>query len=239
MDYGIAKVADLMIKYVITPVVNSGFLTSFLEEIKQDSGQISEVVLQIVPSFDAKVENVDGGTIYSASIQVVKFIYNSLCFKNSQWTQCFGRLTWPRMSELIISNFLSKVIPDDASKLADFQKIVLLTYQFEADLKEMMFISASDNKDERLSAFADNVEVHFASRKKVEILARARNLLLQSDFVLPKDFTRKTTELKNEKTGENSHNHVVDLLFSSESCVISGAASQLMELVHQTLKVNV
>lgn len=49
-----------------------------------------------------------------------------------------------------------------------------------------MFISASDNKDERLSAFADNVEVHFASRKKVEILARARNLLLRSDFVLPK-----------------------------------------------------
>ena len=48
-----------------------------------------------------------------------------------------------------------------------------------------MFISSSDNKDERLSEFADNVEVHFASRKKVEILAKARSLLLQSDFVLP------------------------------------------------------
>lgn len=47
-----------------------------------------------------------------------------------------------------------------------------------------MFISASDNKDDRLSNFAENVEVHFASRKKTEILAKARNLLLQSDFAI-------------------------------------------------------
>ncbi|GFZ05272.1 centromere/kinetochore protein, putative [Actinidia rufa] len=50
-----------------------------------------------------------------------------------------------------------------------------------------MFISASDNKDDRLSTFTDDVEVHFASRKKVEILAKARNLLLQCHFVLPQD----------------------------------------------------
>lgn len=47
-----------------------------------------------------------------------------------------------------------------------------------------MLIASSDIKDERLSKFADNVEVHFASRKKVEILAKARNLLLQSNFIL-------------------------------------------------------
>lgn len=48
-----------------------------------------------------------------------------------------------------------------------------------------MFISASDDKDERLSKFAENVEVHFASRKKTEILANARKLLLQCDFDIP------------------------------------------------------
>ncbi|KAL6984439.1 hypothetical protein U1Q18_017816 [Sarracenia purpurea var. burkii] len=49
----------------------------------------------------------------------------------------------------------------------------------------MTFISASDDTDDRLSNFTGNVEVHFASRKKVEIQAKARNLLPQSEFVLP------------------------------------------------------
>ncbi|PSS05955.1 Centromere/kinetochore protein like [Actinidia chinensis var. chinensis] len=99
-----------------------------------------------------------------------------------------------------------------------------------------MFISASDNKDDRLSTFTDNVEVHFASRKKVEILAKARNLLLQCHFVLPQDRTRKVTEFKNVGDAERFPDHAVDLLFSSESCVVSKAATQLMELVHHTLK---
>lgn len=235
MDFGLAKIADLMIKYVITQAVNPEFHTFFSEEINQDSGHITEVVLKIVPSFDPESKGIDGQAIFTGSIQVVKFIYNSFCFQNSHWMRCFGRLTWPRMSELIISNFLSKVVPDDPSKLADFQNIIQLTSQFETDLKELMFISASDNKDKRLSEFADNVEVHFASRKKVEILAKARNLLLQADFVLPSGFTREANVLKNEQTNENSICHA-DLLFSSERCVVSGGAPKLMALVHQTLK---
>ncbi|KAL4610208.1 hypothetical protein ACB092_08G035000 [Castanea dentata] len=236
LDYGLAKVADLIIKHVITPVVNRGSPISFVEEVNQDSKEMTEAILKIVPSIDPKIKNVEGEAIYSEIIQVVKFIYKFICFENGSWIHSFGRLTWPRIAEMIISNFLSKVVPKDASKLADFQKIIECTSQFETGLKEMLFISASDNKDERLSNFAENVEVHFASRKKAEILAKARKLLLHCDFDVPQEYTRKGPMLKKDGMAVNSYEQVVDLLFFSESCVVSKAVTQLMELVHQTLK---
>ncbi|CAN4093332.1 unnamed protein product [Withania somnifera] len=236
IDYGLAKVADLMIKHVIVPVV-SFRSTIVVEWINQESGNGSEADLKILPSADPNVYSSDGGSMYSVLVDVVKFISKSLCFENSTWMLCFGKLTWPRMSDLIVSNFLSKNVPDDASKLAEFQKIVKCTSNFEACLKELMFITSSDGKDERLSKFTDNVEVHFASRKKVEILSKARNQLLQSDFRLPEDGTRRNSKVKDDDdNAESSSDLVVELLFTSERCVVSEAASRLMKLVHGTLK---
>lgn len=77
----------------------------------------------------------------------------------------------------------SQVVPEDASKLADFQKIIERTSQFEAALNELNLVSL--DAERRLSTYAENIEVHFASRKKIEILAKARNLLLQCNFTIP------------------------------------------------------
>lgn len=233
LDYGLAKVADMIVKFAISRVVSCKYIT-FPEEIKQEEGHNIEAALKLISSSDHMIEQ-DVGTVYSELIKVVQFVYGSVCYQRSDWMQSFGRLTWPRMSQLIITNILSKVVPDDASKLADFQNIIKLTSEFETSLKEMMFISASGNTDNRLSDFTDNVEVHFASRKKVEILAKARNLLLQSDFTLPQEQTRRSNGL-NAEASPRFPNHVVDLLFLPESCVVSKAALLLMELVHQTLK---
>ncbi|KAK6286913.1 hypothetical protein POUND7_013092 [Theobroma cacao] len=235
LDYSLAKVADLIIKHVMTPAVNYELPVTFVEDVDQGSEGITEAVLKILPSQDCKIVDVDGDAIYARVIQVIRFIFKHICFENGSWIHSFGRLTWPRISDLIISNFLSKVVPEDASKLADFQKIIKCTAEFEIALKEMMFISASDNKDDRLSNFAENVEVHFAFRKRTEILGKARNLLLQCDFSVPQENTAKGSLLKNDGKVIHSSKHV-DLLFSSERCVVSEAASQLMELVHQALQ---
>ncbi|KAK8479457.1 hypothetical protein V6N13_005007 [Hibiscus sabdariffa] len=233
LDYSLAKAADLIIKHVITPAVNYESPVALVEDVSQGSEGISEAVLKLLPSEDHNVVDVDGDAIYARVIQVIKFIFKHLCFENGSWIRSFGRLTWPRISDLIISKFLSKVVPEDASKLPDFQKIIKCTSEFEISLREMMFISASDDKDYRLSNYAENVEVHFAFRKKTEILGRARNLLLQCDFSVPQNYTSKGTLLKNDGMASGQ---VVDLIFSSERCVVSKASSQLMELVHRTLQ---
>ncbi|CAA0816652.1 Centromere/kinetochore protein zw10 homolog [Striga hermonthica] len=180
LDYGLAKVADWIIKYVLTPLVSA---TPYIEEINQDSGHAPEAVFKMVPSVDPAV------------------------------------------------------VPADASKLAEFQEVRKLTIDFETALKGLGFISPSGIKDEKLSRFADNVEIHVASRKKVQILSKARNMLLQSNFSLPQDFIMKISGVHKEQHARDIFNHAV-LLFSSEKCVVSEAAKQLMELVHQTLKLQ-
>ncbi|XP_057792723.1 centromere/kinetochore protein zw10 homolog [Salvia miltiorrhiza] len=233
LDYGLAKIADLITKYAFMPVVSCKANPIVEEENNLDVGRVKESVLKMAPSVEREGNKVDGELMYSNIIQIIDFFSKVLCFNNGSWMCCFGRLTWPRLSDMIISNFLGKVVPDDASKLAEFQQIRKLTIDFETALKELKFISSSNDKDHKLSNFADNVEVHFASRKKIQILARARNILLQSDFSLPQGYiTRKLGDNKEESADSNR----VMLLFSSEECVVSVSAKELMELVHRTLK---
>ncbi|KAH1211766.1 Centromere/kinetochore protein zw10 [Glycine max] len=201
LEYGLAKVADLMIKYVITPFVNHGQPLSFLEELHQESA-----LLKIVPSLDSKVKKFLDAVFWT--VDMAKDI---------------------RANNIYLSF-------KDASKLPDFQKIIVCSSEFETALKELMYISASDDKDNRLSNFAENVEVHFAFKKKTEILAKARNLLLECDFSIPQEYTRDGSVWKSDETSVQSSSHVVDLLFLSERCLVSKAAKQLMELVHQTLQ---
>lgn len=60
---------------------------------------------------------------------------------------------------------------------------------------------------------------------------------LLTDGYFPQEHTRKGNMLKKDGS-VNSSEHVVQLLFLSERCVVSKAATQLLEFVHQILKVH-
>ncbi|KAL6010301.1 hypothetical protein ACLOJK_000732 [Asimina triloba] len=181
LDYGLAKVADSMVKHVVVSIVRDG-------------------------------SDID---------------YAEICQHSQQKDVAILCLTSPPKSQ---------VLPDDAAKVAEFQNVVKVTAEFENALKEMMFISTTDSKDSKLSTYAENVEVHFASRKKIEILAKARNLLMQCEFVLPLENVRKSSNLHAHGFAGKFSEYAVDLLFQPDRCLVSKAASQLMELVHQTLQ---
>ena len=51
----------------------------------------------------------DGSNLYSRIIDVIKFACKFICVENSKSVQSFAKLTWPRISDLVITHFLSKV----------------------------------------------------------------------------------------------------------------------------------
>lgn len=55
LDYGLAKVADRMIKFVISPAIKCGLPISFIQDLKKVPEELTESLLKIVPSIDSKV----------------------------------------------------------------------------------------------------------------------------------------------------------------------------------------
>ena len=51
-----------------------------------------------------------------------------------------------------------QAVPNEASKLIEFQDVVRSTVEFENKLRSMMFLSP-DRKDGKLTQFVDDVEV--------------------------------------------------------------------------------
>ncbi|VAI78241.1 centromere/kinetochore protein zw10 homolog isoform X1 [Triticum aestivum] len=226
LDYGMAKVADLMVKHVFIPAISNISVTVSVEVLEKSGSTYPASVLSIVPSEELQGYK-DGSVLYSRIIDVIKFARKFICVENITWMQSFAKLTWSRISDLVITHFLSKAVPDEASKLIEFQDVIRSTTEFENTLRGMMFISP-DRKDGKLTQFVDDVEVHFAVRKRNEILVKARYILVQYDYKNPLCLLLQASD--------DHGDSVVDLLFQPEKCFISKSALQLMKLVHGALK---
>ncbi|XP_047090949.1 centromere/kinetochore protein zw10 homolog isoform X2 [Lolium rigidum] len=221
LDYGMAKFADLMIKKILIPAISNISVTVSVNVLEKSGSSSSVSVLIIAPSEELQGYK-DGSELYSRIIEVIKFVRKFICVENITWMQSFAKLAWSRISDLLITHFLSKAVPNEASKLIEFQDVIRSTSEFENTLRSMMFISP-DGKDGKLSQFVNDVEVHFAVRKRNEILVKARDILVQYDYENP---------LASDDQGDS----VVDLLFQPGKCFISKSALQLMKLVHGALK---
>ncbi|KAM0881150.1 hypothetical protein ACQ4PT_033126 [Festuca glaucescens] len=228
LDYGMAKVADLMIKQILIPAISNISVTVSVSVLEKSGSTSSVSVLIIAPSEELQGYK-DGSELYSRIIEVIKFVRKFICMENITWMQSFAKLTWSRISDLLITHFLSKAVPNEASKLIEFQDVVRSTSEFENTLRSMMFISP-DRKDGKLTHFVNDVEIHFAVRKRNEILVKARDILVQYDYENPLVMCLLL------QASDDQGDSVVDLLFQPEKCFISKSALQLMKLVHGALK---
>lgn len=74
LNYGLAKVADLMIKHVMKPAVSNGSMNVFVEELSQDDVDKPQAILSLIPSSDAEVSRISFNfrSSFSLNISILK-----------------------------------------------------------------------------------------------------------------------------------------------------------------------
>jgi len=55
LDYGLAKLADLMIKHVIKPAISNGSINIIIEELDEGFVEKHDVILKLFPSSEYQV----------------------------------------------------------------------------------------------------------------------------------------------------------------------------------------
>jgi centromere/kinetochore protein ZW10 len=76
-----------------------------------------------------------------------------------------------------------QAVPNETSEFAEFQELAQLTADFETSLGRASLIPEwKETEGDKLRRFSTDVELHFAVKKRKQVVAKARNLLVVSDY---------------------------------------------------------
>ncbi len=144
--------------------------------------------------------------------------------------QQFGQALWPALSKALINHCMKKAIPDDITQLASYQVLVNHTNSFENKLASKQFI---DEQQKLLSTFVDNVDAHFADKKREQVLTEARRLLLNKEYITV-DISTHTTQSTHFSESE-LHETEAGLFQFPLNCKINATTRELVQLAYRTL----
>ncbi|XP_053546097.1 centromere/kinetochore protein zw10 homolog [Bombina bombina] len=167
--------------------------------------------------------------------------------------EVLGDLIWEEISESIIKDCLVYSIPNNSSKLEQYEEVIKSTEEFENALKEMKYLKGDATE---LLKYARNVNAHFASKKCQDVIVTARNLMtseIHNTVKITPDSKVTVPKLPSPEKGEKGKSQIVPTNLPSESpglenetklsqhtfslptCRISESVEKLMELAYQTL----
>ncbi|CAM6107901.1 unnamed protein product [Calypogeia fissa] len=229
LDVRLAKFGDAIIKHVLSPLLKNsqGVVSTLL--LGSGAGSTPRSVLKW--SFGTQSAETVLESLYPKIVQVIKFLNEHILGNHDGRMTRFGRTVWPRLADAIIAGSLSKAVPSETSQLKDFEHIAEVTTSFEKELANEGLIANFDPaKGDRLRIYASDVEVHFAAKKKKQMLAKVRGLLMQSDYCLARS--------KWMNFGDEDSNTGPDrsIYLFPDPCAISLLARSLLETVHDTLQ---
>ncbi|GAQ88119.1 centromere/kinetochore protein zw10 [Klebsormidium nitens] len=120
---------------------------------------------------------------YSSLVTVVQFIHRHVMHGDRSKTLRLGQILWPKIAKTLINGPLTSAVPSEASRLPEFEPLAKASAEFEKALEAEGLISKLE-KGHELSAFAADIDVHFATKKRTSLLARARGLVTLPDLCL-------------------------------------------------------
>lgn len=118
---------------------------------------------------------------YSSLVKLVQFVQKHVMHGDRSKTLQLGRFLWPMITKTLIDGPLTSAVPSEATRLPEFEALSKASTEFERALEAEGLIQKLE-KGHELTAFAADIDVHFATKKRTSLLARARGLVTQPDL---------------------------------------------------------
>lgn len=162
--------AQKLLKLVIRPLIVHGSLQAHQSHSK------GMIVIRMSNVADSKETSIF--QLYDTLLGIFS-ILNHVVVKEHEkaWLQMIGDIICCEMEELMIAHRLSTSIPRIRSELEEYEEVIKKTKEFENQLAKMGYIQ--DGKMQKMSEYAENVNIHFVSQKSQEMLVEARSILMQ------------------------------------------------------------
>jgi hypothetical protein len=202
-------------------------------------------VLQVVSDGEAAYINMDPSCNDSVSkrtenvvaglAEVLAFVVFHVLSSNEACVRIFGGFLWGPLVDAIIKNCLAANIPDTTSQLMDYKRVAVLIEDFELRMENLGIAPTpgilrkekiSDKVSITLSEYIHDIDIHFALKKQRQLLARARELLVQTDH---------TSTLVAVGDGNVDINDWDPQFLCFPACSISSTAHYLVLLAYEAL----
>ncbi|KAL3693047.1 hypothetical protein R1sor_006698 [Riccia sorocarpa] len=237
LDAKLAILGDAIHKHILIPILRDPSLVVSTTDVTNSypNSRSSLTLIKSVSQDNKGGQNDEPVSfVYSRVAQVIRFLHKNIFGDHAKWMGRFGRLFWPTLAETIISGCLSKAVPNETSQLKEFHKIADLTKEFEIALANEGLIPNFDRaKGDKLSNFAADVEVHFATKKRKHVLAQTRDMIMQADYVLSESSWGKSVSRLPEDSDTFGDRSISRL---HNFGAVSSVARKLLAIIHDTIE---
>eukprot|EP00850_Spirogloea_muscicola_P002946 SM000011S19124 [mRNA] locus=s11:1026405:1031270:+ [translate_table: standard] len=209
-----------------------------LEEV-QRSSPTSDAILTWHITDQAATAHPKPTELYSKLLVFMGFLLREVLQGDQQRLCQLGWALWPRLADAVIAGCLSKAVPNETAELVQFQQVASETRRLESSLADMgLFDLLKRDSDKehfscRLSNYAADVDMHFASKRRRKVQARAQALIKTPGLYSCKDLQNcggmKWTDGKKELRAG------LPPFFQWEACAVSIPIHELADLVRESL----